>query len=309
MAAATLTSSDAAAAMDDRRLLELLMMLMAIHSLLPQEGAADDDAGELEQMKEIMMEFSMTIINKRDQSAVSKELLAVTQRLLDDVQLRSLDGGETEGRVEVSSSASDHHQLMDTSAAAAKKKKKKRNKRNKAAAKHKGTKRTWLGGGIISLLMMAVAFGSITKLTLIPQSDGSEGKAPPTLPPSASTSLRQRVLQSSNNMAPSSPASVSPFAAVVQAPIFSPTTASNSPMKSVGTALLSSTSSMCTNDTEGWYDWGGYDCSWYKVMDVPGCPQWGNFQTAHNSSTAEGTANDNCCYCKNDVVSTVVSAS
>ncbi len=88
---------------------------------------------------------------------------------------------------------------MDSAAAAknkaAAKKKKKRNKRNKAAAKRKGTKFRWLGGGIMSLLM--VAFGSITTfnvaLSLIHRSDGSsEGKAPPTLPPSTSTSLRVR---------------------------------------------------------------------------------------------------------------------
>jgi len=231
MAAATLTSSDNSAAMDDRRLLELLIMVVVIHSLLRKEG--DDDDGQLDQMKDMVKELSMAINRRGDQSAVSNQLLlALTQRLIDDAQLRSLDGGENEGQGQVASSASDH-QLMETAAAAAAKKKKKRNKRNKAAAKHKGTKRrSWLGGGIISLLMiMAAAFGSITSLSHIPQSDGSSkgNKAPPTLPPSASTSLRQRDLQSSNNMASASPASVNPLAAVVQAPIFSPADASNPP--------------------------------------------------------------------------------
>jgi hypothetical protein len=234
MAAATLMPSNAAAK-DDRRLLELLLLLlsMVIHSLLRKEGADDDAAGELEDM---MAECSMAITRRGDdQSAVPKErYLMVTQKLL-ETQLRSLDGGENEGRVEVSSSISDHQLMVNAAAAkketaaAAAKKKKTRNKRNKAAAKHKGTKRmSWRSGGIISLIMM-VAFGSITTLSRIPQSLGSlvGNKAAPTLPPSTPTSLRQRDLQSSNNMAPASSSSVSPLAAVVQAPIFSPADVSN----------------------------------------------------------------------------------
>jgi Leucine-rich repeat (LRR) protein len=131
-----------------------------------------------------------------------QELWVIVQRLL-DAQLRLLDVGE-KGRVEVLSSASDH-QLMDSATAAkkrkaeAKRKKKARNKWNKAAANQKAGSRlvSSLGGGIISLIMMA-AFGSITSLislSLIHQSDGSlEGQVPPTLPPS--TYLGQRDLQS-----------------------------------------------------------------------------------------------------------------
>jgi hypothetical protein len=203
MTAASPTSSDAAA-MDRLNLELLLMMVMIIHSLLRKEGGAndDDDAGEL---KDMLTEFNnMPIDRRNDQSVMSmkEQLLAVTQRLFD---AHRLQGGD-ENKGVVSSSASDH-QLMDSAAAAKKKadvaaaaaakKKKKRNKRNKAAAKHKGTKfRSWLGGGILSLVMM-VAFGFITTfnvaLSLIHRSDGSsEGKAPPTLPPSTSTSLRVR---------------------------------------------------------------------------------------------------------------------
>eukprot|EP00984_Skeletonema_dohrnii_P034745 scaffold33665_cov197-Skeletonema_dohrnii-CCMP3373.AAC.1 len=251
----------------------------------------------------------MSINERGDQSAVSNQLLlAVTQRLL-DAQLRLLNGGENEGRAVVAVSSSATASKKKEIMAAAAKMKKKRNKRNKAAAKHKGTKRmSWLDGGIISLLMMAAfGFGSITTLSHIPQSDGSSesNKAPPTLPPSASTSLRQRDLQSSNNMASMSPASASPFAAVVQAPVFLPADVSHRRRE------LAETVKICTEDTEGWYDERGDDCSWYEAMDVPGCPHlgnhWGNYQEtvphAH-SSTVEGTANDNCCYCKNGVVST-----
>jgi hypothetical protein len=357
--------------------LELLLLAMVTYSLLRNEGADNDDNVQLsEQLK---MKFSIMAINNRigDQSAVSKALLVIAQRLLSE-QLRSLDGGENEGPAVVSSAASDH-QLIDSTAAAKTKKKKaiaaaakkkKRNRRNKAAAKYKGTKlMSCLGGGIISLFMMAALFGSITtliSLSLIHQSDGSsEGKASPTLPPSTSTSLRQRDLQSSN-VASTSPSSVSPSAAVVQAPIFSPADVSNPPVNTFDKSAPStcfdtpnwvdyyglvcdnyevidepgcpqlgslhegnmgvakdnccycgggshtlppttSPKSMC-NDTSGWYNFEGYDCSWYEVFDDPGCPKYGN-QTADNSSTAKGSAKDNCCYCQNAVVSTLVSKS
>jgi hypothetical protein len=166
---------------------------------------------------------------------------------------------------------------------------------------------SWLGGGFLSLIMMA-AVGSMTTLitlSLIRQSDGSsEGKAPPTLPPSPSTSLRQRDLQSS--MSSTSPSVISPLPAFVQSPVFLPAPVSNSPINFVETvSSLSPTSSICT-DMPGWYDARGYDCSWYEVMDVPGCPQYGDLYVGENIF---GVANDNCCYCQNVVVSTLVSQS
>jgi hypothetical protein len=258
MTATTLPSSDNAAAMDDRRILELLIMVVVIHSLLRKEGANDDDDdAQLEQMKETVRQSCSVAINRRgDQFGVSKELLVITQCLLDNAQLRLLDNGgeENEGRVVASSSASDH-QLMETTAAAKKedkaaaaKKKKKRNKKNKAAAKHKGTKlRSCLGGGIISLLMMAASFSSVTTFITLSYGSSEGNKAPPTLPPSTSTSLRQRDLQSSNNIAPASPASVSPFSAVVQSPIFSPAAVSNRPMNSVDESAL-----LTCFDTPNW---------------------------------------------------------
>jgi hypothetical protein len=253
-------------------------------------------------MKEILRGESVMAITRRDRSAA---LLAVTQRLMDAQLLRSLDGGE---KVAVTSSTSDH-QLMDSAATA---KKKKRNKQNKAAAKNKRTKRmSWLGGGNIPLIMMAAAFGSITtliSLSLIHLSDGSsEGKAPPVLPPTASTYLRQGDFQSS--MSSTSPNTINPLSAVpVQSPIFSPrTTVNNSPMNSVEKPSFSPILFVCT-DTQGWYDKEGYDCSWYELVDNPGCPQYGS-QTASSFSTAEGSANDNCCYCQNAAANNVVSES
>jgi hypothetical protein len=71
------------------------------------------------------------------------------------------------------------------------------------------------------------------------------------------------------------------------------------------THSLSPSSSICT-DTEGLYNLQGYDCSWYEAADVPGCPQYGDLYSEYTST---GVAKDNCCYCKNDVVNTVVSES
>eukprot|EP00984_Skeletonema_dohrnii_P004888 scaffold1723_cov78-Skeletonema_dohrnii-CCMP3373.AAC.2 len=188
----TLTSSDATAAAMDRRILEQLLMMMVVHSLLQKE----DDDGDGDALKKMARECMAA--NKREQSAVSMaQLLVVAERMLDAQLLCLLDDG-MKGREVLSYDAASDQQLTDADAAAAKKKraaanaaKKKRNKRNKAAAKPKKTRlKSWLGGGILPLIVMA-AFGSITTLigfSLIHQSDGSsEGEDPPTLPPSAST--------------------------------------------------------------------------------------------------------------------------
>eukprot|EP00984_Skeletonema_dohrnii_P022820 scaffold11920_cov70-Skeletonema_dohrnii-CCMP3373.AAC.3 len=242
----TLTSSDATAAAMDRRILEQLLMMMMVHSLLQKEGD-DNDGDALKKMARECM-----AANEREQSAVSMaRLLVVAERMLDAQLLRLLD----EGREVLSSDAASDQQLMDADAAAAKKKraaakaaKKKLNKRNKAAAKPKKTRlKSWLGGGIIPLIVMA-AFGSITTLiafSLIHQSDGSsEGEDPPTLPPSASTSLGQRDIQSIISPLPV------PVVLAVESPIFSPrdSDVSNPSMKSEERAV-----STCL-DTPNWKD-------------------------------------------------------
>eukprot|EP00985_Skeletonema_marinoi_P001301 scaffold517_cov140-Skeletonema_marinoi.AAC.14 len=360
----TLTSSDddAAAAAMDRRILEQLLMMMMVHSLLQKEDDDDDD-DDGDALKKMAMECMAA--NKREQSAVSMaQLLVVAERMLDAQLLRLLD----ERREVLSYDAASDQQLMDDDAAAAKKKraaakaaKKKRNKRNKAAAKPKKTRLVlWLSGGILPLIMMA-AFGSITTLitfSLIHQSDGSsEGEDLPTLPPSASTSLGQRDIQSIISPLPV------PVVLAVKSPIFSPSDSdvSNPSMKSddrvvstcldtpnwkdedgygcdhyedmyelgcsgtekwvgnMGLAtdhccfcgggshtfpLATSSSSICTEDTQGWYDQRGYDCVWYEVMDGPGCPDYGD-QTAHKSSTVKGSAISHCCFCQIDVANNV----
>ena len=358
----TLTSSDAAATVAvDRRILEQLLMMMIVHSLLRKEGTDDDDDDDA--LKKMAREC-MAVNRRGEQSAVSiAQLLGVTERMLDAQLLRLLDGGE-EGREVMSlSDAASDQQLMDEAAATKKKRaaakaaKKKRNKRNKAAAKHKKTRLiSWLGGGILPLLMMA-AFGSITTLiafSLIHQSDGSsEGEDPPTLPPSASTSLGQRDIQSIIV----SPLPV-PVVLAVKSPIFSPSVDSDvsiPSMKSderVSTCLdtpdwkdndgygcahyegvyeagCSGTEkwagnmglainhccycgggshSICTEDTEGWFNQEGWDCVLYEIIDDPGCPNYGH-QTAHTNSAVKGSAIDNCCFCQIDVANNAVSES
>jgi hypothetical protein len=273
---ATLTSYDAAVM--DRLILVLLlflmivMMMVVIHCLLlRKEGSIND--------------------------AVFRDLLVVTQRLL-DVQLRLSDGGE-EGQVMVSSSASDHQLMMDNAAATKKKaaaaaKKKKRNKRNKATAKHKGGTKfmSWLGGGggITSHVMMVAAFSSISittlifTLSLIHQSDGSrEGKAPPALPPSISTSLRQGDLHSSDVASESPNIISSPLAAVVPPPVFSPTATA------VRNPPTSADKTVCV-DTPGWEDAAGLGCKFYGG-DIEGCPITGHYPGNI------GTAKEHCCHC------------
>jgi hypothetical protein len=83
---------------------------------------------------------------------------------------------------------------------------------------------------------------------------------------------------------------------------------SSSPTKSATpSSFPSSAPSMCT-DKPGWNDYRGYDCSWYEVVDDPGCPKHGNM-LAGDFSTAQGSAKDHCCYCQNAVDSNFVSES
>ncbi len=67
----------------------------------------------------------------------------------------------------------------------------------------------------------------------------------------------------------------------------------------------------------------GFDCSWYEVMDDPGCPKYGGLVHGdlleavyydYPFDDGEGdensiveTANDHCCHCKNAMISTPVS--
>ena len=75
---------------------------------------------------------------------------------------------------------------------------------------------------------------------------------------------------------------------------------SNPPSNSASPSSSSSPSSAPTlcEDTPGWYDFNGYDCSWYELMDDPGCQKYGykfaNYTDIYGDH--EGVANDNCCH-------------
>eukprot|EP00984_Skeletonema_dohrnii_P025757 scaffold14940_cov61-Skeletonema_dohrnii-CCMP3373.AAC.1 len=241
----TFTSDDAALMKRRRNLLE---QLLAIRSLMPKKGtadAADDDS------RDVINDLAKKgkTLNKEQFAALSTEFLLTV--LLDVMLLRLLDGGAT--------ASSDQQQLMDDAAAARKKKraaaKKKRNKRNKAAAKqqHKKTKlMSWLGGGIISVIMM-IAFSFISTpivtLSLFQPSDGSgEGKAPPALPPSVSKSLHQKDLQPDDEASNSPDIIRSPLAVVVPPPIFAPAAVSNRRMKLFDNKMRESTSTAADTD-------------------------------------------------------------
>eukprot|EP00984_Skeletonema_dohrnii_P014355 scaffold6017_cov77-Skeletonema_dohrnii-CCMP3373.AAC.2 len=242
------TSTSDAASMHRRNLLE---QLITIRSLMHKNGtaAADDDSRDV--IKDLAKKG--ITLNKEQLAALSTEFLLSV--LLDLMLLRLLDEGEEGGAtVPPAASSSEQQQVMDDAAAAKKRKKaaakKKRYKRNKAAAKRQQKETrlmSWLGGGIISVIMM-VAFSFITTpivtLSLIKPSDGSgEGKAPPALPPSVSKSLRQEDIKP-NDEASTSPADIiiSPLAAVVPPPVFAPTALSNHRMRMKSDEMRESTS-------------------------------------------------------------------
>ena len=272
------SSDDAASttAEEDRRLLDQLLLMAVVHSLLREEGT-DADEG--------LKKMARELLERRGEdnlSSVSKELFAITKHMLNDHLLRLLDSGGKEQEILSRVGASGDRQL---NAADAKKKsaaaaKKKRSKRKKAVTKQKTTKHnmSWLGSSRIIPLVIMAAFGSITTLmtfSLIPQSDGSsEGNDPPTLPPSASTSLGQR-----NSETIISPTLVP--AEAVKSPIFTRTT-----------DVEDSNLSIECVDTPNWTDKVGNGCDHYEASYQAGCP--GTEKWAGNM----GPATEHCCYCK-----------
>ena len=86
---------------------------------------------------------------------------------------------------------------------------------------------------------------------------------------------------------------------------------SDPPSNSASPSSSSSPSSAPTlcEDTPGWYDFNGYDCSWYELMDDPGCQKYGykfaNYTDMYGDH--KGVGNDNCCLWKNTLAYIVVS--
>jgi len=311
-----------AAAMNRRSLLEQLAI---IRSLSRKQSSADDAAtaaatatARNRNVVEGRVKEGVRVINDQ-MAAVSTELLLTV--MSDMMLLRLLDGlGLEEGGAVPSSDASSDQQLMlmDAAATAAtaekeKKKraaaaaKKKRYKRNKAAAKHKNKKTNlnlmpWLGGGIISLIMM-VAFSSMTTvvfpLSLIHQSDGSgEGQASPALPPSASKKTLPQKDHRSNDAASTSPDIISPLPAAVLPPVFSPTAASVSAsdrrMQAGADSDNTANPTTVCLDTPNWKNAVDDGCDWYEDEDEPGCPEYG---WQYEFEGEMGLAALNCCYC------------
>lgn len=79
--------------------------MMVINFLLRKEGVNDDGDDDPRDLKDMVTECSMAIHGRGDQLAVSKELLAATQQLL-DAKLRLPDGGEQGRAMESSCSSS-----------------------------------------------------------------------------------------------------------------------------------------------------------------------------------------------------------
>ncbi len=253
---------------------------------------------------EEMLEEGMTLeenINLADAST-EKLMMGLLRRLLHERKERravvssSSDGAACDQQLIDAATAAADNKKKAAAAAARKERRRKqkqnRRRRNQTAAKHEKTNlipMSWRRGGIIILLAMMIAFGSSMALnspfSLIRQSDASgEGENSPTLPPSASSSLRkeQHLLSNFDNAA--SPEIIrSPLAVVVPPPIFSPAAASNHRMKS---DVLRSIACV---DTPNWVDLVGDGCDDYEEYD-----------SCSGASTAAGDmgpATENCCYC------------
>jgi hypothetical protein len=58
-------------------------------------------------------------------------------------------------------------------------------------------------------------------------------------------------------------------------------------------------------DTPGWTDIDTFTCAWYEEHDAPGCPTYGDkYSWKYKDGViyepfGDGTANHNCCHCKN----------
>ena len=208
-----------------------------------------------------LLESDIKEIAKEGMALNNNQLAAVSTELLLTVLLLRLIDEREEGRAMTVTSLSDE-QLVNSSAAAAaaaaKKKraaaaKKKRYKRNKAAAKHM----VWPGRGLISLIMMMVAFGSITTSLIIHQSDGSGDS--PALPTSASRSryLRRKTDHSSNYDIVAS----TTLPGVVPTPILA------APTPTTGIRRMTSSDKLRAStclDTPNWSDIYGYRCDDYE---------------------------------------------
>eukprot|EP00984_Skeletonema_dohrnii_P014363 scaffold6018_cov94-Skeletonema_dohrnii-CCMP3373.AAC.3 len=278
------TFTSDAASMKRRNLLE---QLMAIRSLMHKNGTAAADDDDSRDVIKDLAKKGITL-NREQLTALSTEFLLTV--LLDVMLLRLLDEGPI--------GSSDRQQVVDDAAAAKKKgkaaAKKKRYKRNKAAAKHKKTKlMSWLGGGIISVIMM-VAFSFISTpivtLSLFQPSDGlGEGKAPPALPPSASKSLRQEDIKSKNEASTSLDIIRSPLAAVVPPPVFAPIALSNRRRRMKSDEMRAS---KCL-DTPNWKDKYDYGCDYYEEYDK----EYDVCSFADELAGDIGSSTTNCCIC------------
>ena len=147
--------------------------------------------------------------------------------------------------------------------------------------------------GIISQIVL-MALSSITTLivtlSIIHQSvDGSgEGKPPPALPPTSSTSSNYLF----HNRADSVVNSPSPIAAASYLNISSPTITANTRNTALHMDFDEETIPAICFDTPDWRDYEGYTCDDYRERDEPGCPKYGNRPGNF------GAANMNCCHCE-----------
>ena len=72
---------------------------------------------------------------------------------------------------------------------------------------------------------------------------------------------------------------------------------SSTPANNDTTSIITTAPTTECTDTLGWLDGDGDGCDWYVLNDQPGCPRHGSYDALNR-----GTANDNCCVCKEAIV-------
>ena len=214
----------------DARLREQLLILMLIDSLRREKDdvANDDDDDEVDKLKGIAK------VGVSNQTAASKELSSIAQRLIDEhiLELNLPDGGNLVRSPLTNASASSNHHVMNYYKESTVERKNKKPEAQKKRKRMNGTKlsKTKLsrgpeGAGIVPQIFM-MAFSSITTLIItltiihLRAANGSEeGTSTPALQPS-SKSLRHR--QSDHrNMVSTTPPSIfnSPTVTAVDEPV------------------------------------------------------------------------------------------
>ena len=96
----------------------------------------------------------------------------------------------------------------------------------------------------------------------------------------------------------------SPYPTITPYPTYPPTIsrAPSTPFPTEPVVPTPEPTSPCEGNTPNWRDMDGFGCDWWEMMDMPGCPLYGDMYVGDM-----GAANENCCYCAGTGVSAIIS--